>query len=67
MVALLGAVSAGAAHGSGYTYTREMLNGNLIESWQYLPIKYLSTIFTYLSGVPGGIFAPSLSIGGRRW
>lgn len=63
MVALLGAISAGSAHGSGYMFTREMLNGNVAETWQYAPIKYLSTIFTYLSGVPGGIFAPSLSIG----
>ena len=63
MVALLGAVSGGAAHGSGYMYTRELLDGSISETWQYAPVKYLATIFTYLSGVPGGIFAPSLSIG----
>lgn len=63
MVAMLGAVSGGAAHGSGYIPTQEMLNGNIAETWQYAPIKYLATIFTYLSGIPGGIFAPSLSIG----
>lgn len=63
IVAMLGAVSLGAAHGSGYQFTREMLGGNITETWQYAPIKYLATIFTYLSGVPGGIFAPSLSIG----
>lgn len=63
MVAMLGAVSGGAAHGSGYLITRDMLDGSITETWQYAPIKYLATIFTYLSGVPGGIFAPSLSIG----
>jgi len=63
IVAILGVISSGAAHGSGYTFTREMLNGGVAEAWQYAPIKYLATIFTYLSGVPGGIFAPSLSIG----
>ncbi|MDO9281274.1 MAG: chloride channel protein [Methylotenera sp.] len=63
IVALLGAVSAGSAHGSGYLFTREMLGGEVAETWQYAPIKYLATIFTYLSGVPGGIFAPSLAIG----
>ncbi len=63
MVALLGAISGGSAHGSGYLSTHEMLNGNIAETWQYAPIKYLATIFTYLSGIPGGIFAPSLSIG----
>lgn len=63
IVALLGIISGGAAHGSGYTFSREMLNGTATEAWQYAPIKYIATIFTYLSGVPGGIFAPSLSIG----
>ena len=63
MVAMLGAISGGLAHGSGYISTQEMLNGNIAETWQYAPIKYLATIFTYLSGIPGGIFAPSLSIG----
>ncbi|MDD2833364.1 MAG: chloride channel protein [Methylotenera sp.] len=63
MVASLGAISGGAAHGSGYIATQEMLNGDMAETWQYAPIKYLATIFSYLSGVPGGIFSPSLSIG----
>jgi len=63
MVALLGAISGGSAHGSGYISTQAMLNGNVEEAWLYAPTKYLATIFTYLSGVPGGIFAPSLSIG----
>jgi H+/Cl- antiporter ClcA len=63
MVALLGAISEGVAHGSGYIMTRELLEGSITETWQFAPIKYLATIFTYLSGIPGGIFAPSLSIG----
>ena len=63
LVALLGVISGGAAHGSGYAFTKDMLNNDMTETWQYAPIKYLATIFTYLSGVPGGIFAPSLSIG----
>src|SRR5450830_503538 len=63
MVALLGLISDGHAHGSGYIYTQNILDGSVMESWQYAPIKYLATIFTYFSGVPGGIFAPSLSIG----
>jgi len=63
IVALLGVISNGAAHGSGYAYTQELLNSGNIDNWQYAPVKYLATIFTYLSGIPGGIFAPSLSIG----
>ena len=43
--------------------TKAMLDGTLDETWYYPIVKYLSTIFTYLSGIPGGIFAPALSIG----
>jgi H+/Cl- antiporter ClcA len=63
IVAILGVISHGAAHGSGYVFTREMLHGTITETWYYGPIKYFATIFSYLSGVPGGIFAPSLAIG----
>ncbi|MFQ6332227.1 chloride channel protein [Methylophilus sp. 3sh_L] len=63
LVAGLGIVSHGAANGSGYSLTKAMLNGSINETWYYPIVKYLSTIFTYLSGIPGGIFAPALSIG----
>lgn len=63
LVAGLGIVSHGAANGSGYTLTKAMLNGSINETWYYPIVKYLATIFTYLSGVPGGVFAPALSIG----
>ncbi|BEV09281.1 chloride channel protein [Methylophilus sp. DW102] len=63
LVAGLGIVSHGAANGSGYSLTKAMLNGSINETWYYPVVKYLSTIFTYLSGIPGGIFAPALSIG----
>lgn len=63
IVASLGIVSHGAANGSGYLLTKAMLNGSINETWYYPVVKYLSTMFTYLSGIPGGIFAPALSIG----
>ncbi len=63
MVALLGFVTNGDAHGSGYIQAQQMLTGASSESWVYAPVKFLATIFSYLSGIPGGIFAPSLSIG----
>lgn len=63
LVACLGGVSDGAAHGSGYIYTRQLLEGSISEPWIYAPVKFLATILTYLSGIPGGIFAPSLAIG----
>lgn len=64
MVALLGFATDGAVHGSGYHYAKEILeSSNAEQSFLFTPLKFLATIFTYLSGIPGGIFAPSLSIG----
>jgi len=63
IVALLGFATDGAVHGSGYQYAKSILEGSTEQSFLYTPLKFLATIFTYLSGIPGGIFAPSLSIG----
>lgn len=63
-VALLGLASQGATYGSGYDYTREMLEGSATESPFYLLLKFVATWITTWSGVPAGIFAPSLAIGG---
>jgi H+/Cl- antiporter ClcA len=30
--------------------------------WLFFPKKFLTTVFSYLSGVAGGIFSPCLSI-----
>lgn len=63
MVALLGWVSFGAAHGSGYLLTQATLAGSWDMPWYYAPVKFAATVFSFLSGIPGGIFAPSLAIG----
>ena len=65
-VALIGMVTAGATFGSGYTHTRELLEGSgaAETGGLYVLLKFAATWISAWSGVPGGIFAPSLAIGG---
>lgn len=62
-VAVLGLVSHGSAHGSGYEYTQGVLDGGEPLPVLFVGVKFLATWLTYWSGVPGGIFAPSLAVG----
>ena len=63
-VAVLGVVSHGDTFGSGYSHTRDMLEGHGESSALYVLLKFMATWITAWSGVPGGLFAPSLAIGG---
>lgn len=63
-VAVLGLLSQGDVFGGGYQHTRAMLENAGDTSPWYTPMKWLATWLTALSGVPAGIFAPSLAIGG---
>lgn len=62
-IALLGFVSDGAAHGSGYLHTRAVLAGEESLPMLYVVVKFVATWLSYWSGVPGGIFAPALAVG----
>ncbi|MBP6007242.1 MAG: chloride channel protein [Rhodoferax sp.] len=63
-VAVLGVVSHGDTYGSGYAHTRALLENNGDSFSLYVLFKFVATWLTTWSGVPGGIFAPSLAIGG---
>lgn len=63
IVGLLGYATHGSVLGSGYDASRAVLSGSAGEPWTFAPGKYLATLASYFSGVPGGIFAPALSIG----
>ena len=63
-IALLGILSQGDTFGSGYDHTRDMLEGKGDATQLYVLLKFVATWVTAWSGVPGGIFAPSLAIGG---
>jgi H+/Cl- antiporter ClcA len=58
----LGLIHGGAAFGSGYESARAVLAGSA-SAEGFGPIKALATLLSYASGIPGGIFAPSLATG----
>jgi H+/Cl- antiporter ClcA len=63
--AAIGFFTRGDTAGSGYEVTRNILNGGTIENVSlFFPLlKLATTVLSYLSGMAGGIFSPSLSIG----
>ncbi len=64
VVAIIGLATSGGTFGSGYLHTRAMLEGSGEQSPFYVVLKFVATWLTTWSGVPAGIFAPSLAIGG---
>ncbi|ALX12679.1 chloride channel protein [Burkholderia cepacia JBK9] len=62
-IAAVGLVSGGTTFGSGYAEARGLLDGSQHLSVFYPFLKMISMVASYLPGIPGGIFAPSLSIG----
>jgi H+/Cl- antiporter ClcA len=63
LVAIIGVVTAGATFGSGYAQAKALLTDQAQLSAFYPFTKMASMVGSYLPGTPGGIFAPSLSIG----
>ena len=63
LVAVIGLLSAGASFGGGYETTRALLEGSVDAPWTYSLARFAATVLSALSGIPGGIFAPSLAVG----
>jgi CIC family chloride channel protein len=65
-VITLAALGSQGVTGGGYTTLGEVLNGRV--AWRVMlalsAIKLVATVFSYSSGGAGGIFAPTLFIGG---
>ena len=62
-IAVIGLVTGGVTFGSGSEAVKQMLAGHDELSPLYTLLKFIATWLTAWCGVPGGIFAPSLSIG----
>ncbi|APH57672.1 H/Cl exchange transporter clcA [Granulibacter bethesdensis] len=65
IVAITGLLSHGETYGTGYEQARDMVTGipGDTEGLKFALLKLVASAASYLSGIPGGIFAPSLAIG----
>ena len=62
-VAVIGLATQGATFGSGYESTKALLAGEATTQPLNALLRFIATWLSTWSGVPGGVFAPSLAIG----
>ncbi len=62
LVAIIGIVSGGETFGTGYEQSQAILQGQPPSPLLFLE-KFATTFLSMASGIPGGIFAPSLTVG----
>ncbi len=63
LLALVGLASGNTTYGSGYSEAKSILDGSATLPESYGVLKLLATVISSISGIPGGIMAPSLSAG----
>ena len=63
LVAAVGYFANGLTYGTGYSEARSVLEDQLHLPWYYAPARAVATLAAYLSGIPAGLLAPSLSVG----
>jgi len=63
LIAIIGWLGKGSTYGTGYAQARSLVVGgnNLPDS--FFVLKFAASVMSYVSGIPGGIFAPSLAVG----
>ena len=63
LLALCGFGSDGTIFGTGYTEAQSILSGHASFTLLFGPLKLAATAVSSISGIPGGIFSPSLAVG----
>lgn len=61
-VALIGVATGGLTFGTGYEQARGAIEGDPLP-WFFFAGKFAASLLSMLSGIPGGLFAPSLAVG----
>ena len=65
LIGCIGMLGAPQVMGAGYNYIDEAMHGQF--TWQFLAmlalLKIIATLLSFVSGTPGGMFAPTLFIG----
>jgi len=62
-IGFVGWLSSGQTLGTGFSEAQSMLMRGEEFSWYYAPLRMVATALTLMSGIPGGLFDPSLSAG----
>jgi H+/Cl- antiporter ClcA len=62
LVAVIGVISGGATFGTGYEQARLAIEGEHLHPLFFVG-KFVVSLASTLAGIPGGLFAPSLSVG----
>ncbi|MBI1181659.1 MAG: chloride channel protein [Alphaproteobacteria bacterium] len=62
-VAVCGYISGDATFGTGYDQAAHLLTGKGELPWDFGVLKLAATALSTVSGLPGGIFSPSLAVG----
>ena len=62
-VAVCGLISGDTIYGTGYAQVKAALENDVPLRADFGILKLLATAFAAISGIPGGIFAPSLAVG----
>lgn len=65
LIGIIAVLGAPQVMGAGYEYIDEAMHGQF--TWQFLALlaglKIIATLLSFVSGTPGGMFAPTLFIG----
>lgn len=62
-MAVLGMSSGNSIYGTGYEEAKGLIEGKSELSASFGLMKLAATMLSYVSGIPGGVFAPSLAVG----